>query len=602
MGRYPGQRPRGGDQRRLKSPSRLDVVARPDDPHGDVSVPVGEIVPDRLDKAVLSELPARKRVGQRAMVVDASAKRRVPRCDCRRERHELQRRLRTFALRVVLVAPEIDHGIGGEPQTGDSRDERGDCRERRPLRAALREIGAERVVEPACGCGCARRLVNRRVEAGLATIAAAERELHCCFEVAGACRIGVIERTAQGCCCAARPDKQADPEADGAAECDVLDAHEPDVPAAWLEDVEQDDERDREPRLTSRERDACRRKPGEQDRDRQQHPEHCRVRPDQRQKPGPNREADRRPSQSAQDVLAGVERTRAEDGQRPEHDPERVLNARLGRDADRDPECEGGSDAVAEPDGAPTDVPRRPFLRCREWAAEAVRLAAEDPVDEAAAVGAGCQLDVRGDLRHGERQLLGAKTGIERRDQRGGGAVLRREQRRRALELGESLPQALAAGTQRLWVAGDAFKCRTRLVEQVGGSGLHGADPRIDRRSGKMRRRRDDDRVEPPDLVDEPHDGARRGAQPGRPIRGREELRAQARDGFVRGFDRGRQLRARLPEQLRRLGTEPFGERSTGTGGEPAKRIACRGRPEQRDRGERRRSGKAPACNPVGDR
>ena len=71
------------------------------------------------------------------------------------------------------------------------------------------------------------------------------------------------ERAAQRSACAARPEQQADEQADAAADRDVLDAQQPDLPADGLDDVVKEHERQRERGLPGRERDRRRREAGE---------------------------------------------------------------------------------------------------------------------------------------------------------------------------------------------------------------------------------------------------------------------------------------------------------------------------------------------------
>ena len=48
---------------------------------------------------------------------------------------------------LTVAVPEVQHGVGREPQTGHPGDQRSDLGERDGLRAALGEVAAEGVIE-----------------------------------------------------------------------------------------------------------------------------------------------------------------------------------------------------------------------------------------------------------------------------------------------------------------------------------------------------------------------------------------------------------------------------------------------------------------------
>ena len=95
------------------------------------------------------------------------------------------------------------------------------------------------------------------------------------------CRHRRRRAPAEGRAGSARPEQQSDGQAHGAAERDVLDPHaarSSSRPAAMM--LNRIDQRERERRLAGGKGDRGGREPGEQDRDRQQQPQHGRVRAD----------------------------------------------------------------------------------------------------------------------------------------------------------------------------------------------------------------------------------------------------------------------------------------------------------------------------------
>ena len=100
------------------------------------------------------------------------------------------------------------------------------------------------------------------------------------------------------------------------------------------------------------------------------------------------------PSQAAERVLAGAERVRAQHGERAEHDPERVLDARQLGDEHGEAEPDGAADAVLQPQRVALDVRAGALLRGRQRAAEPRRAAAEELREPAAPLGGRGQVDV----------------------------------------------------------------------------------------------------------------------------------------------------------------------------------------------------------------
>ena len=126
----------------------------------------------------------------------------------------------------------------------------------------------------------------------------------------------------------------------------------PDLPAGRLNEVEQDEEDDGEAGLAGGERDRPRGVGGEQNRRRQHGPEHGLVGADRDHEARADDEAHSRPRQSVDDRRAGGQGVRAQDRQRPQDDPEGVLEAGLLRDEHGDGQPDRAPNAVPEPDRA----------------------------------------------------------------------------------------------------------------------------------------------------------------------------------------------------------------------------------------------------------
>ena len=164
--------------------------------------------------------------------------------------------------RAHAALPEVEHGIGGEPDSDNAVHEPRHIGERHLLRSALGEEGAERVVEPPRG-GCSAHSLGLRWGRHL-PVAARGAELDRGGQVASAVGVRLGELLRERLPGAAGPEQQPDDEADGEADRDVLDADEPDPPARRGDDVEQDHDRDCERRLPCLERHRGRREPGHQ--------------------------------------------------------------------------------------------------------------------------------------------------------------------------------------------------------------------------------------------------------------------------------------------------------------------------------------------------
>src|SRR5439155_3902898 len=121
-------------------------------------------------------------------------------------------------------------------------------------RRALGEVLAKGVVELVDGC--VRRPPGASSGAGVSSLDQLPGRGD---DVVHAARIGSSKVVAQERIRTARPEQETDTEADREADCDVLDADQPDAPADGLDDVEEHQEDDREARLSGGERDRPRR-------------------------------------------------------------------------------------------------------------------------------------------------------------------------------------------------------------------------------------------------------------------------------------------------------------------------------------------------------
>ena len=199
----------------------------------------------------------------------------------------------------------------------------------------------------------------------------------------------------------------------------------PMLPAGGLDDVEEDQQRDRERGLAAGERDDGRGDAGDQHRDGQEDPEKRGVRSDGREHPGPDRESDDRADDASHDELARVQGVRTKHGQRPEDDPERVLHAAQVRHEGGQPQGDRAAHAVVQPHRVSFEV-RRSALPCgRQRSADALGLVTEQAVPPAPPFGERGQLDVLRDLRDREAQLLRAEARIERSQELADLAIVR---------------------------------------------------------------------------------------------------------------------------------------------------------------------------------
>ena len=142
----------------------------------------------------------------------------------------------------VVAAPEVENGVGGESNPGHAGHQARHLGKRDRLAAPLREITAEGVVEPACGgCGALGLITGGRRRRAR-PVASTDSVGDCVGEVPGAGDIGFRQGAPERDGRAARPEQQADGEADRAADRDVFDSNQADLPARRDEDVEQNEQ------------------------------------------------------------------------------------------------------------------------------------------------------------------------------------------------------------------------------------------------------------------------------------------------------------------------------------------------------------------------
>ena len=99
---------------------------------------------------------------------------------------------------------------------------------------------------------------------------------------------------------------------------------------------------------------------GDQDDDREQRPEQRVARAQHADDRAADREPDDGPAECPRDGRAGRQRVRAQDRQRAEPDPEGVLRIDESREQHRQRQSDGTADAVLQPDRVPVEVAARP--------------------------------------------------------------------------------------------------------------------------------------------------------------------------------------------------------------------------------------------------
>ena len=236
--------------------------------------------------------------------------------------------------RATVAVPQVEHGIAGQPQADDAGDEARHLGQRHRLGATLGQVAAEGVVEPPRGRRGPCRLDGSAAAAWGAGVAPADPEADRAGEIPSARRVRLGQRLAERRRRPARPEEEADDEADGAPERDVLDPDDArsaspsgammlnrirsiSVNAAW----------------PGGERDRRRRKAGEEDGERAAAPTaaSCSSR-SRRRTPGADDEPDSGAEQAADDALTGARaRSSAAPTSVPKTTQNAVLDARSGR-------------------------------------------------------------------------------------------------------------------------------------------------------------------------------------------------------------------------------------------------------------------------------
>ncbi len=188
--------------------------------------------------------------------------------------------------------------------------------------------------------------------------------------VAGGRKIG--GRSPQIACCrraqlaagAARPQDEADDQADGAADRDVADPDQADLPAGRLDQVEQDDDEDGEAGLARGEVDRRGSVSRDEGGERQRQPQGLMIGPDGDHRQPADDEAEdgtgERLGRGHRGALCG----RAQHRQRSQHHPEGMLDFDELGHQHRQAEREGGAQAVAAPHRVEVEMGAQPPPDC----------------------------------------------------------------------------------------------------------------------------------------------------------------------------------------------------------------------------------------------
>ena len=186
-----------------------------------------------------------------------------------------------------------------------------------------------------------------------------------------------------------------------------------------------------------------------------------------------------RAGQAAYDVLAGVEGVGPQDRQRAEDHPERVLG--LGDVGQEYGEAErsGATDAVVQPDGVPARRATWPVAKPQKACWTSLVAAAEHPVDPAAPLGSGCEVDVAGHQGDGEAEHLRPEARVERADELGDLVAAlghdlsyRQLDRRGALHRGEGVREPAHRLVQSGGVTAGGVEQRGSELERLGSRNL----------------------------------------------------------------------------------------------------------------------------------
>ena len=289
---------------------------------------------------------------------------------------------------AVVALPQVEHRVGGEPEPGDAGDQAGHVRQRHRLGAALGEVAAERVVQPARrgrgALGASSAAPAARVPG--ARQRTAHAELDGAAQIPRAVGVRLRQRPAQR-----RPPHRAARTA----------ARRRGSPRSRCATSSTRSSPTRQPtgsmmlnRITSvsvnaawpaANEIAAGATPAKRTASGSSTQSTVGVRADQQQRARRRRRTRRPCRAAAQRVLPGVQGVGAQHRQRAEHDPERVLHAGQVGDEDGQAEPDRAAHAVVQPDRVRLDVCRRAFLGGRQRAGQPGGLAAEQPSTRCAA-------------------------------------------------------------------------------------------------------------------------------------------------------------------------------------------------------------------------
>ena len=297
------------------------------------------------------------------------------------------------------------------------------------------------------------------------------------------------------------------------------------------------------------------------------------------------------PGQRAQDRPARAECIGAEHGQRPEHDPEAVLEAAPLGDVDRDGKPGRAAEAVAEPDRSRTRMlDGEPLGRLERRARRSAGVPTSHvQLVELRRVRTGREERIARNLPSRVRE----RSDPERRLQRGPERLVVRNRRQLRDPSCERLRQGLSRIVEPVEVGPLVPTVQSRRARaQNGDRGRHrlGVLLAAQRESGHLSRRCEEGQ-EPVELVDERGERGGRPRRSRRPVRRREEAPSEAGDSFP-GRMGATTDRCSVPGELVlcELGECVARARSftTERGTRPC-------RPEQRVRADPRQGGERPA-------
>ena len=326
---------------------------------------------------------------------------------------------------------------------------------------------------------------------------------------------------------------------------------------------------EREGGLPGGERDRGRGEAGEQDRRRQQEPQHASCSVPTSREQAPRRRRSRRPCRAARAATFWpvLERVRAQHRQRAEHDPERVLHA--GQVGDEHGEAEAdrrrAGCCAATPSAGRRAPPRAPAPRPsgpgnarradgRAAAASQLRRSAAAASSMLVAICETAKLSSWA-RKLGSSEVTSSRS--RRGSRAGAGAAGTLDRRARAPASTSALAQR-ARAPRRAAVRSPRRSASSRSAPRsstAAAARLDGAAPaRLDAAAPAGGAACDDDRVQPAELVDQPHHRAGRRAQAGRAVRA--SRRTAGRSGRDRRVRRGARRR-RAPIARRAAGVAP---------------------------------------------